>query len=76
MKSIQVTHSGELGREHREREQDVANWEDRERMEMLREKGMGFKLRSTLVDFDRWSTQSIFGYRKWPYQSQRYFETW
>ncbi len=36
---------------------------------MLRENGVGFKLRSTLVDFDRWSksTQSIFGYCKWPY---------
>jgi hypothetical protein len=42
----------------------------RERTEMLRESGMGFKLRSTLVDFNLWSksTQSIFGYRKWPYQ--------
>jgi hypothetical protein len=39
---------------------------------MLRENGMGFKLRSTLVDFDQWSksTQSIFGYRKWPHQHQ------
>jgi hypothetical protein len=39
-------------------------------MEMLRENGVGFKLRSTLVDYDRWSksTQSIFGYCKWPYQ--------
>jgi hypothetical protein len=35
-----------------------------------RENGMGFKSRSILVDFDRWSksTQSIFGYRKSPYQ--------
>ncbi len=35
-----------------------------------RENGVGFKSRSTLVDFDRWSksTKSIFGYRKWPYQ--------
>jgi hypothetical protein len=35
-----------------------------------RESGVGFKLRSALVDFDRWSksTQSIFGYRKWSYQ--------
>jgi hypothetical protein len=59
-------------REHRERERerDVANWGERERTEMLRENGMGFKLRSTLVDFDRWSksAQSIFGYGKWPYQ--------
>ena len=70
MKSIQVEHCEELGREHREREQDVANWGERERTEMLRENGVGFKLRSTLVDFNRWSksTQSIFEYRKWPYQ--------
>jgi hypothetical protein len=39
---------------------------------MLRENGMGFKLRSTLVDFDQLSksTQSIFGYGKWPHQHQ------
>jgi hypothetical protein len=37
---------------------------------MLRENGVGFKMGSTLVDFNQWSksTQSIFGYRKWPYQ--------
>ncbi len=70
MKSLQVKHSGELSREHRERERDVANWGERERTEMLGENSVGFKLRSTLVDFDRWSksTQSIFGYRKCPYQ--------
>ncbi len=70
VKSIQVKHSGELGWEHREREWDVVNWGERERTELLRENGMGFKLRSTLVDFDWWSksTQSIFGYSKWPYQ--------
>ncbi len=70
MKSIQVKHSGELGREHRERERDVANWGERERAEMVRENSVSFELRSTLVDFNRWSksTQSIFGYHKWPYQ--------
>jgi hypothetical protein len=52
VKSIEVKHSGELGREHREREQNVANLGERERIEMLRENGVGFKLRSTLVDFD------------------------
>jgi hypothetical protein len=52
VKSIQVEHSGELGREHRERERDVADWGERERMKVLRENGMGFKLRSALVDFD------------------------
>jgi len=52
VKSIQVKHSRELGREHRERERDVADWGERERMEVLRENGACFKLRSTLVDFD------------------------
>jgi hypothetical protein len=44
--------------ESTEREQDVANWGERERTEMLRENGVG----STLVDFDRWSksTQKYF----------------
>ena len=55
MKSIQVKHSGELGREHRKRERDVANWGERERTEMLRGNGEGFKLRSALVDFDGWT---------------------
>jgi hypothetical protein len=70
MWSIQVKHSGELGRKDREREWEVADWGERERKEMLRENGVGFRSRSTLVDFDRWSysTQSIFGYRKWPYR--------
>jgi hypothetical protein len=52
VKSIQAKHSGELGREHRERERDVANWGEGERTKVLREDGMGFKLRSTLVYFD------------------------
>ena len=52
MESIQVKHSGESGREYRERERNVANWEERERTEMLRENGVGFKRRTTLVDFD------------------------
>ncbi len=43
---------------------------ERENVSGERENGVGFKLRSTLVDFDRWSksTLSIFGYCKWPYQ--------
>ncbi len=59
MKSIQVKHSGELGREHRERERDVANWGENRDAERKRR---GFKLRSTLVDFDRCfkSIQGIF----------------
>ncbi len=55
VKSIQVEPSGELGREHRKRERDVANWGERERTKMLRENGVGFKLRSILVDFDGWT---------------------
>jgi len=31
VESIQVEHSGELGRKHRKREQDVADWGERER---------------------------------------------
>jgi hypothetical protein len=37
VRSIQVKQSGELGREYRERERDVADWGERERTEMLRE---------------------------------------
>jgi hypothetical protein len=56
--SIQVKHSGESGREHRERESE------RERLQIgergregenggdERENSMGFKRRSALVDFD------------------------
>jgi hypothetical protein len=42
VKSIQVKHTRKFGREHRERERDIANWGERERMEMLRENGVGF----------------------------------
>jgi hypothetical protein len=38
VKSKQVEHSGELGREHRERERDVADWGERERTEVWRER--------------------------------------
>ncbi len=38
VKSIQVEHSRELGREHRERERDVEDWGERERTEVLRER--------------------------------------
>ncbi len=52
MNLLQVKHSGESGREYRERERDIVNWGERERMEMVRENGAGFKRRSALVDFD------------------------
>jgi hypothetical protein len=45
----------------RERESEIANWAESERMEMMRENSMGFKRRSALVDFDRWS-KSTHGY--------------
>jgi hypothetical protein len=59
VKYIQVKHSRELGREYRERERDAVNRGERERTEMLRENGVGFKRRSTLVDFDRWSKSTL-----------------
>jgi hypothetical protein len=72
VKPIQVKHSGGLGREHRERERTrcCKLGREGENREAERENCVGFKLRSTLVNFDLWSksTQSIFGYRKWPYQ--------
>jgi hypothetical protein len=58
VKSIQVKHSGESGREYRERERerererDIADWGERERKKMLRENSVVFKRRSILVDFD------------------------
>jgi hypothetical protein len=42
-------------RVQREREREIADWGERERTEMMRENDVGFKRRSTLVDFDRWS---------------------
>jgi hypothetical protein len=48
VKSIQVKHSGELGREHRKRERDIADWgEEGENVSGGRESGVGFKSRST-----------------------------
>ncbi len=52
VKRIQVNHGGELGREGIKREQDIADWGERERTEMRRENGVGFKRRSASVDFD------------------------
>jgi len=43
VKQIQVNYCGELGREGRKRERDIADWGERERTEMRRENGMGFK---------------------------------
>ncbi len=76
MNSIQVKHSGESGIEYRER--DIENWGERERMEMIRENGVGFKRRSALVDFDRWSksTHRYFWISQIALSAQRYFDTW
>jgi hypothetical protein len=45
---------------------------------MLRENGVGFKRRSTLVDLDRWSksTQKYFGISQMAKSTQVYFDTW
>ncbi len=76
MNSIQVKHSGESGREYRERE--IENWGERERTEMMRENGVGFKRRSAIVDFDRWSksTHRYFWILQIALSTQRYFDTW
>jgi hypothetical protein len=49
VESIQVKHKGELGREHRERELDIADWGERERTELGREYGMGFISRTVIL---------------------------
>jgi hypothetical protein len=49
VESIQVKHRGELGREHRERERDIADWGERERMELAREYGVGFISRTVIL---------------------------
>jgi hypothetical protein len=76
--SLQVKHRGESGREHRERERDIANWGERDRTEMMRENGVSFKRRSALVDFDRWSksTHRYLWILQIALSAQRYFDTW
>ncbi len=49
VESIQVKHRGELGREHRERERDIADWGERERTELAREYGAGFISRTVIL---------------------------
>jgi hypothetical protein len=57
---------------------DIVIWGERERTEMLREKGVGFKRRSALVDFDRWSvsTHKYFWILQIALSTQIYFDTW
>ncbi len=38
-----MKHNGESGRKHRERERDIADWGERERMELERVYGVAFK---------------------------------
>jgi len=47
-------------------------------MEIMRENGMGFKSRSTLVDIDPWSksTQKYFWISQIAISTQKYFDTW
>jgi hypothetical protein len=70
--------SRESGREDRERERDIADWGERERTKMVRENSMGFKRRSALVDFDRWSksTSKYYWTSQIALSTQRYFDTW
>jgi hypothetical protein len=49
VESIQVKHRGELGREHSERERDIADWGERERTELVREYGVGFISRTVIL---------------------------
>ncbi len=44
-----MKHSGESGREHRERERDIADWGEREIAELEREYGVGFKLGTVIL---------------------------
>jgi hypothetical protein len=54
VEAIQVKHGGgELGREHRKRERDIADWGEREIMELVREYGVGFISRIVIFGFDR-----------------------
>jgi hypothetical protein len=51
VESIQVKHRGELGRGRRKREQDIADWGERERMELAREYGVGFYIKDSYFWF-------------------------
>ncbi len=64
MKQIQVNYCGELGREGRKRERDIADWGERERTEMRRENGMGFKKGQLILTDGLNQHMGIFGYPK------------
>jgi hypothetical protein len=55
VKSIQVNYDGELGREGRKRDWDIAEWGERERMQARKENGMGGEIGQAWVDFGLWS---------------------
>jgi hypothetical protein len=76
--SIQVKHSGESCRYYRERVRYCGLGREGENRDDERENGVGFKRRSALVDFDRWSisTQKYFWILQIALSAQRYFDTW
>jgi hypothetical protein len=76
--SIQVKHTGKSGREYRERARYCRLEREGENRDDERENGMGFKRRSALVDFDRWSksTHKYFWISQIALSTQRYFDTW
>jgi len=49
VKSIQVKHSGDSGREHREIEPEIADWGERERTEIAREYSVSFITRTDIL---------------------------
>ncbi len=53
VESIQVKHSWESGREYRERERDIADWGERERMQMVREGAARGLSRTIIFGSDR-----------------------
>ncbi len=63
---MKVDSDGELGREGREQERDIAEWGERERTEMRRENGMGFNIGQHWLILTNGLNQhmGIFGYRK------------
>jgi hypothetical protein len=66
VKRRQVNYDGELGREGRKRERDIADWGERERTEMRRENSLGGKKgQHWLILTDGLNhTMGIFGYGK------------
>jgi hypothetical protein len=49
VESIHVKHSGESGRVYKERERDIVDWGERERMRMVRERTSRGFLSGTII---------------------------